>query len=126
MLSRQRVLPAGFIEPCLPTKALAPPSGGLWVHEIKHDGFRVIARKIGARVRLYSRSSTSCQVFFASLFVAVATSEAFTTHGRAVRHILGPFPTRAMAEQQLPQLLSRRENRASARSGAASRGGRWR
>jgi len=55
MLSRQRVLPAGFIEPCLPTKALAPPSGGLWVHEIKHDGFRVIARKIGARVRLYSR-----------------------------------------------------------------------
>jgi hypothetical protein len=34
--------------------------------------------------------------------------EAFTTHGRA-RHILGPFPTRAMAEQQLPRLLSRRE-----------------
>jgi ATP-dependent DNA ligase len=27
----------------------------LWVHEIKHDGFRVIARKDGARVRLYSR-----------------------------------------------------------------------
>jgi hypothetical protein len=51
--------------------------------------------------------------------------EAFTTHGRAYP-TLGPFPTRAMAEQQLPQLLSRRENRASARSGAASRGGRWR
>jgi bifunctional non-homologous end joining protein LigD len=31
------------------------PSGGLWVHEIKHDGFRIIARKNGARVRLYSR-----------------------------------------------------------------------
>src|SRR5262245_24336225 len=29
MLSRQRILPAGFIEPCLPTKALTPPSGGL-------------------------------------------------------------------------------------------------
>jgi ATP-dependent DNA ligase len=25
------------------------------VHEIKHDGFRVIARKDGARVKLYSR-----------------------------------------------------------------------
>ena len=25
------------------------------MHEIKHDGFRVIARKIGKRVRLYSR-----------------------------------------------------------------------
>src|SRR5262249_14774799 len=38
-----RVLPAGFVPPCLPT------------HEIKHDGFRVIARKDGNRVRLYSR-----------------------------------------------------------------------
>src|SRR4029450_2694802 len=32
--------------------------------------------------------------------------EAFTTHGRA-RHILGPFPTRAMAEQQLPRLAAK-------------------
>jgi hypothetical protein len=31
------------------------PSGGQWLHEIKHDGFRVIARKDGERVRLYSR-----------------------------------------------------------------------
>jgi hypothetical protein len=36
----KRTLPAGFIEPCLPTKADTLPSGGLWVHEIKHDGFR--------------------------------------------------------------------------------------
>jgi hypothetical protein len=48
-------LPAGFIAPCLPTKAETLPSGALWLHEIKHDGFRVIARKDGARVRLYSR-----------------------------------------------------------------------
>jgi bifunctional non-homologous end joining protein LigD len=27
----------------------------MWLHEIKHDGFRVIARKDGARVKLYSR-----------------------------------------------------------------------
>ena len=32
-----------------------PPSGPLWLHEIKHDGFRVIACKDGAQVRLYSR-----------------------------------------------------------------------
>ena len=31
------------------------PYGEAWLHEIKHDGFRVIARKDGARVRLYSR-----------------------------------------------------------------------
>jgi len=49
------VLPAGFVAPCLPTKAAEPPSGGLWLHEIKHDGFRVIARKHHKDVRLYSR-----------------------------------------------------------------------
>jgi bifunctional non-homologous end joining protein LigD len=48
-------LPRGFVPPCLPTRAPQPPSGDTWVHEIKHDGFRVIARKDGERVRLYSR-----------------------------------------------------------------------
>src|SRR5215475_10664726 len=51
---RMRTLPAGFIAPCLPTKTDKLPSGGQWLHEIKHDGFRVIARKTGAQVRLYS------------------------------------------------------------------------
>src|SRR5215472_14002649 len=46
----QRTLPAGFIAPCLPTKAHTLPSGGLWLHEIKHDGFRIIGRKDGERV----------------------------------------------------------------------------
>jgi len=57
---RPRTLPAGFIAagftaPCLPTNASQPPSGEEWLHEIKHDGFRVIARKNGNRVKLYSR-----------------------------------------------------------------------
>jgi bifunctional non-homologous end joining protein LigD len=38
-----------------PTLANTPPSGDGWLHEIKHDGFRCIARKTGTRVRLYSR-----------------------------------------------------------------------
>ena len=37
-----------------PTKTDKLPSGGQWLHEIKHDGFRIIARKDGERVRLYS------------------------------------------------------------------------
>ena len=49
-------LPLGFIAPCLPTKAPHPPTGALWVHEIKHDGFRITARKDTSRVRLYSRA----------------------------------------------------------------------
>jgi bifunctional non-homologous end joining protein LigD len=52
---RMRTLPAGFIAPCLPTKTDTLPSGGLWIHEIKHEGFRIIARKDGERVTLYSR-----------------------------------------------------------------------
>jgi bifunctional non-homologous end joining protein LigD len=51
----QRTVPAGFIAPCLPTKTEKLPSGGQWLHEIEHDGFRIIARKTGAQVRLYSR-----------------------------------------------------------------------
>jgi bifunctional non-homologous end joining protein LigD len=51
----QRALPAGFIAPCLPTKTDKLPWGRQWLHEIKHDGFRVIARKKGPQVRLYSR-----------------------------------------------------------------------
>jgi bifunctional non-homologous end joining protein LigD len=51
----QRALPAGFISPCLPSKTDELPSGRQWLHEIKHDGFRVIARKNGAQVKLYSR-----------------------------------------------------------------------
>jgi bifunctional non-homologous end joining protein LigD len=50
-----RTLSTGFITPCLPSKADKLPSGSQWLHEIKHDGFRVIARKNGAQVRLYSR-----------------------------------------------------------------------
>jgi ATP-dependent DNA ligase len=55
----QRALPTGFIAPCLPTKALSPPSGSVWLHEIKHDGFRLVARKDGDHVRLYSRPGNS-------------------------------------------------------------------
>jgi ATP-dependent DNA ligase len=32
-----------FIEPCLPCPADKPRSGSNWVHEIKHDGFRLTA-----------------------------------------------------------------------------------
>jgi ATP-dependent DNA ligase len=53
---RMRTLPAGFIAPCLPTKASTPPSGGLWVHEIKHDGYRLMARRDSVGVRLLTHN----------------------------------------------------------------------
>jgi hypothetical protein len=64
--------PGGFIAPCLPTKAETLPFGGLWLHEIKHDGFRVIARKDGARVRLYSRPGNDLTYRFPLIVEALA------------------------------------------------------
>jgi bifunctional non-homologous end joining protein LigD len=45
----------GIVEPCLPSPAKAPPSGPDWIHEIKHDGFRIMARRDSAGVRLFTR-----------------------------------------------------------------------
>ena len=56
MLSRTRPAPAGFIEPCLPSPAERPPSGPGWIHEIKHDGFRMRVRRDPAGVRLLTRN----------------------------------------------------------------------
>ena len=49
----------GFIAPCLPSKASRPPSGPLWVHEITHDGYRLMVRRDGSRVRCFTRNGRS-------------------------------------------------------------------
>jgi bifunctional non-homologous end joining protein LigD len=67
-----RTFPPGFIAPCLPTKADTAASGSLWLHEIKHDGFRIIARKDGERVRLYSRPGNDLTYRFPLIVEAVA------------------------------------------------------
>jgi bifunctional non-homologous end joining protein LigD len=56
--SRPTPPPAGFIQPCQPTLVAHPPVGPGWVHEMKHDGYRMIARKDAGRVRLWSRHGT--------------------------------------------------------------------
>jgi ATP-dependent DNA ligase len=47
--------PAGFIEPCLPSPADKPPTGSNWIHEIKHDGYRLMARRDPVGIRLLTR-----------------------------------------------------------------------
>jgi bifunctional non-homologous end joining protein LigD len=46
---------SGFIAPCIPTRAVKPPAGPGWVHEIKHDGYRLQVRREGEAVRLFTR-----------------------------------------------------------------------
>jgi bifunctional non-homologous end joining protein LigD len=61
-----------FIAPCLPTNAPQPSSGEEWLHEIKHDGFRVIARKDGKHVKLYSRPGNDLTYRFPLIVEALA------------------------------------------------------
>jgi len=70
MSLRERTRPLGIIEPCLPSPAKAPPSGPGWLHEIKHDGFRIMARHDTAGVRLITRHRND----FTDRFPFIATA----------------------------------------------------
>jgi bifunctional non-homologous end joining protein LigD len=43
-------------EPCIPTRGTKVPTGRDWLHEIKHDGYRLIVQREGSRVRLFTRN----------------------------------------------------------------------
>jgi bifunctional non-homologous end joining protein LigD len=45
----------GYVPPCIPTRAYKVPAGTGWVHEIKHDGYRLQVRREGETVRLFTR-----------------------------------------------------------------------
>jgi bifunctional non-homologous end joining protein LigD len=60
-------------EPCLPRPAKEPPAGAGWIHEIKHDGFRIIARRKANAVRLFTRNGYDFTARFPKIVVAVAS-----------------------------------------------------
>jgi len=62
----------GIIEPCLPSPAKAPPSGPAWIHEFKHDGIRILARRDGTSVRLFTRAGDDFSSRFPFIAMAVA------------------------------------------------------
>ena len=43
-------------EPCNPTRGTKVPDRPEWLHEVKHDGYRLIAKREGKRVRLFTRN----------------------------------------------------------------------
>jgi len=45
-----------FIQPCSPIRAKEVPAGDAWLHEVKFDGYRVQAHKVGSQVVIYSRN----------------------------------------------------------------------
>jgi len=76
----------GIIEPCLPSPAKVPPSGPGWIHEIKHDGFRIMARRDGAGVRLFTRHGNDFTSRFPLAVTAVGalSARSFLLDGEAI------------------------------------------
>lgn len=54
-----RNAPAAFIHPCRPIVAKRPPSGATWVHELKHDGYRLQIHVRDGRVRLFTMNGAN-------------------------------------------------------------------
>ena len=49
-------MPKSAFEPCIPTRGTTVPDRPEWIHEIKHDGYRLIIQRDGKRVRLFTRN----------------------------------------------------------------------
>lgn len=62
----------GAIEPQLATLVEAPPGGDGWVHEVKLDGYRLIARLDHGKVRLFTRKGNDWTSRIATLPAAFA------------------------------------------------------
>ena len=75
MLHVRTCWPLSHIPPCLPSRAERPPPGPDWLHEIKHDGFRIVARRDNSGVRLYTRNGYDFAGRFPQIVEAVAKLE---------------------------------------------------
>jgi ATP-dependent DNA ligase len=105
-----RPLSTRFIIPAQPVKASKPPVGTDWVHEIKHDGYRIIVRPDGPTVRLCSRNAHDWTVRLAAIAVAAQRIEveSFTIDGEAVVH--GPDGLSRFEELRSREAAPRRDS----------------
>jgi len=47
-------MPLSKFQPYIPARGTKVPAGPDWLHEVKHDGFRMIVQRDGDRVQLRS------------------------------------------------------------------------
>jgi hypothetical protein len=87
-LARDKRRPPGFIRPAQPVLATKVPTGDGWIHELKHDGFRIVALKYGDEVRLWSRNGRNWSGDFLAITAAVMALPAtrIVLDGEAVAH----------------------------------------
>ena len=83
---RTPLYPQGFVEPCLPTPSKTPRSGPEWVHEIKYDGYRLMARRNDDRARLFTRRGNDWTSRYPRILEALRTLKvrSVTIDGEAV------------------------------------------
>jgi bifunctional non-homologous end joining protein LigD len=81
---------SAFVAPCIPTRALKPPAGPEWVHEIKHDGYRLQVRRDGDVVRLFTRKGYDWSDRYPAIAVTAMKlrAQSFTLDGEAC--VCGP------------------------------------
>jgi bifunctional non-homologous end joining protein LigD len=76
----------GYIPPCIPTHAYKVPAGPEWVHEIKHDGYRLQVRRDGDIVRLFTRRGYDWTERYPAIAgrAGMLQARSFTVDGEAV------------------------------------------
>ena len=114
----------GFIEPCLPRPVDRPPIGGDWLHEIKHDGFRIAPDAL-ASVPLpsFKAWATGCrrrQRYF-PFQAAKASAKADPGRRRCNRPALGYTNLRVNGRGRPKLLIDRGSSRCADFSGAGDR-----
>ena len=77
---------SGFIGPCQPSRVARPPSGAFWVHEIKHDGYRLMVHREGSRIRCFTRNGHEWGDRFPAIVLAARRlkAESFVIDGEVV------------------------------------------
>jgi bifunctional non-homologous end joining protein LigD len=89
-----------FLKPQLAVETKSPPDAAGWLHELKLDGYRIQARKEGAKVQLFTRSGLDWTARMPEIAAEVARlpGEAATLDGEVV--VLAPDGTSNFADLQ--------------------------
>ena len=92
-------------QPCLPTRSMKAPTGPLWIHEIKHDGFRIVARRVGGVVRLQTKQGYDYAERYPLIVEAIARLKvsSIVIDGEAM--CFSPYGL-AVVEKNLPHLCA--------------------
>ena len=74
------------VEPCIPTRGTKVPAGPDWLHEVKHDGYRLIVQKEGRLMRLFTSNGYDWSGRYPPITAAALRNRntSFVLYGEAV------------------------------------------